>query len=122
MAWPERKPTRDAVEKMTAGTTGLDLYHSTMSAIGYGTKSKEGAAVGLRIFSVVAEMSGNEAGDEPIPRFRRYRASFRAMAGDIEGALDDLEWEKARQSKDDPDVEYLQREIDELRGRRVTKA
>ncbi len=39
------------------------------------------------------------------------------MAGDFAGALDDLEWERARQSNDGPDAEYLQREIDDVRRR-----
>lgn len=113
LAWPEDKPTPDALARMTEGTTGLDLHHSVMSALGYGAASAAAGQLGLRFFSAVAEILGHER----MPRFRRYRAGFRAMAEDLAGALDDLEWEAAHPSKDDPDAEVLQREIADLRQR-----
>lgn len=110
LAWPDGKPTPDEVATLTKEKTGNDLFHSIMSGIGYGTKSAAGGRFGLRFFETVAEMLGHET----MRDFRRYRAHFRAMAGDLHGALGDLEWEKSQLTKDD---EYLDREIDDVRKR-----
>lgn len=49
-------------------------------------------------------------------KLRRYRAHFRALAGDRAGALADLEWEQAHLAPDDADAESLGREIETARA------
>jgi hypothetical protein len=87
------------------GKTGLDVYHAIMSAIGYGTKTAAAGEFGLRVF---AALDGKD-----LPRFHRYRAPFRAMAGDRAGALEDLVWEKAHMAGEAD--ESLDREIEQMK-------
>lgn len=89
------------------GKTGLDAYHAVMNAIGYARLDAEGGRFGLRVF---------EALDPSIPRFRRYRASFRSRVGDHAGALEDLLWEKAHRAADDSDQTSLDKEIEQVRA------
>jgi len=115
LAWPEVRPAPEAFEEATTGLTGLDLYHAVMSAIGYGAKSAAAGAFGLRFYSAIAAMRSAK----PIPRFRRYRAAFREMTGDLRGALEDLVWEKEHQADDDSDAPYLAKALATLAARIV---
>ena len=109
IAWPDEKPPPEAIASIEK-KDGNDLYHSIMSGIGHGTKTVAGGQFGLRFFATVAEMLGHET----MRDFRRYRAHFRALAGDLSGALADLEHTKSALTKED---EYLEREIDGVRKR-----
>lgn len=113
IAWPETRPTPDEVSALARETTGNGLFHAVMSGIGYGEKSAAGGRFGLRFFATVAEILGDDA----MPEFRRYRAHFRAMAGDLQGALDDLLGERPERPDD-----ALDREIAGVRERIAAEA
>ena len=108
LAWPDRRPAPEALAKLQTNTDGNDVYHSIMSAIGYGENSVAAGHAGLLVISRLFEMTGG------LRKLRRYRASFHVMAGDHAAALADLEWERAHMAKDDPDFEYLERDIAKL--------
>lgn len=112
LAWPDAKPDDAAVARMTHDVSGLDVLHAIRSVTRYGDESPELGRFALHCFAVLSEMLGARE----LPLFRRYRAGFRLAIGDVAGALEDLEWERARAAPDAPDAS-LQREIDSVRSR-----
>ncbi len=88
---------------------GVDVYHFIRSSVGYEASTPATGRFGLRVFAALAEMLGRE-----LPGWRRWRSEFRAMAGDVEGAIEDLAWERARLPKDDDDRPYLERAMAKL--------
>lgn len=109
--WPEA-PTAEAQTELAALRDGLDVYHFIRSAVGYGANTPATGRFGIRVYAVLAEMLGREP-----PRWRRYRADFRAMTGDVGGAVADLEWERAHLPDDDYDRPYVERAIAKLSER-----
>jgi hypothetical protein len=103
----------EKVSAMMAGVLdGNSLYHAVMQPIGH-DKSVAAGKFGVFFFAKVAEALGHE----DLRGFRRYRGTFRAMAGDLRGALADFEWEQARMPKGDADAPYLARDIADARDR-----
>jgi hypothetical protein len=76
LRWPNESPSAEAMSELATIRDGLAAYHFIRSAIGYGAHSPAAGELGLRFYSVLAEMMG---GREP-PNWERYRASFSELA------------------------------------------
>lgn len=115
LAWPT-PPSAEALSELATLHGGLDFFHFVRGAIGYKVHSAAAGEFGLRVFATLAEM----AKPREIPQLRRYRADFRVMRGDFEGAIEDLEWEFARLPPNDSDVAHLTKQLARLTDRHIS--
>lgn len=85
LQWPDIMPSAETRKLIQEKISGYTAYHVLMGFLGF-EETEENGLLGLRYLSVLIEITGE------VPRWRRLRATFREMSGDIKGALEDTQY------------------------------
>jgi len=116
LGWPGEKPAPEVAEQIRSELRGFTAYHVFMFAVGW-EKTEENGRRGAAFVEQLIEMVGDVVGCYEV------RAAFREMAGDLRGALADLEHELERRypgGRGPKDLSYRTR-VDKVRQLRAAR-
>ena len=85
LQWPDTIPNDETKDLIRKEIRSFTAYHVLMIHLNF-TQTKENGLLGLKYLETLISIVGE------VPNWRHLRGTFREMSGDIQGALEDIQY------------------------------